>query len=113
MEVERSLRVLDGAVVVFDGVSGWNRSRKRFGGRRTNTKCREFALSIKWTEPAPATKSSFQTILGNAYPNVVRIQLPIGLEEEFRGIVDLLEKKGYKLRARKGKLWWKWKFRLK
>ena len=39
IEVERSLRVLDGAVAVFDAVAGSNRNRKRYGGRLIGTEC--------------------------------------------------------------------------
>ena len=51
-EVERSLRVLDGGVVVFDGVPASRPSRRPSGARPTATACRASRLSTNWTAPA-------------------------------------------------------------
>ena len=51
-EVERSLRVLDGAVGVFDAVSVWSLSLRLFGGRQLNMRFLGFVLLIKWIERA-------------------------------------------------------------
>ena len=93
IEVERSLRVLDGAVVVFDSVAGvepqsetvWRQSDK-YGVPRivfVNKMDRMGANFLRVVE-------QIQKRLG-AYP--VILQLPIGAEEEFRGVIDLIKMK--------------------
>ena len=49
VEVERSLRVLDGAVAVFDAKEAWSRSPSRSGARQPSTTFRVFASSTRWT----------------------------------------------------------------
>ena len=60
VEVERSLRVLDGAVAVFDAVAALSRSRRRSGGRRTSTTCRGSASSTRWTAWAPSSTAAWR-----------------------------------------------------
>ncbi len=91
VEVERSLRVLDGAVAVFDGVAGvepqsmtvWRQASK-YGVPR-----------ICYVNKLDRTGASFehcvQTIRDRLQVVPVRLQLPIGSEHDFLGIVDLVE----------------------
>ena len=58
VEVERSLRVLDGAIAVFDSVAGVEPQSETGGGRPTNTACRASALSTRWTASAPTSNAA-------------------------------------------------------
>ena len=90
VEVERSLRVLDGAVAVFDSVAGvepqsetvW-RQADRYGVPR-------IAYVNKMDRIGADFAKAVQTMVDRLGANAVPIQLPIGQEAEFQGIVDLL-----------------------
>ena len=91
VEVERSLRVLDGAVVVFDGVAGvepqsetvW-RQADRYGVPR-------FCFINKLDRTGADFWAGVESIKERLGANAVPIQIPIGEEEHFQGVVDLVE----------------------
>ena len=90
-EVQRSLRVLDGGVVVFDGVAGvepqsetvW-RQANRFGVPR-------ICFVNKMDRTGADFWRTIDTITERLAANPVAIQIPIGAEGNFRGVIDLLE----------------------
>ncbi len=94
-EVERSLRVLDGAVMVFDGRTGvesqsetvW-RQADRYHVPRI---CILNKLNLIGADFEGSIKSIEERLGANAFP----IQIPIGLEHELHGIVDLVKMKAY------------------
>jgi elongation factor G len=91
VEVERSLRVLDGAIAVFDGVAGvepqsetvW-RQADRYGVPR-------IAFINKMDRVGADFFASVQSMVDRLGARAVPVQLPIGQEENFRGVVDLIE----------------------
>ena len=103
MEVERSLRVLDGAVVVFDGVAGvepqsetvW-RQADRYGVPR-------FCFINKLDRTGADFWRDVDMIRERLGANAVPIQMPIGREDGFKGVVDLVEMKAYLYRDDLGK----------
>jgi elongation factor G len=94
VEVERSLRVLDGAVAVFDSVAGvqpqsetvW-RQADRYGVPR-------IAFINKMDRTGADFFAAVQSMRDRLAANPVPVQLPIGQEEHHRGVVDLVEMKG-------------------
>ena len=94
VEVERSLRVLDGAIAVFDAVAGvepqsetvW-RQADRYGVPR-------IAFMNKMDRIGADFFASVQSMVDRLGARPVPVQLPIGREDEFRGVVDLVEMNG-------------------
>lgn len=102
VEVERSLRVLDGAVVVFDGVSGVEPQSETVWRQADKYKVPRICFINKLDRTGASFERSFQSILERLTPNAVKMHLPIGLEENFAGIVDLLAKKAFKFEGEFG-----------
>ena len=82
-EVERSLRVLDGAVAVFDAVAGVEPKARRRGAKRTGTACRASPSSTSWTAPAPTSTGLVEMIKDRRGAPPAVVQLPIGAESGF------------------------------
>jgi elongation factor G len=94
IEVERSLRVLDGAVAVFDAVAGVQPQSETVWRQADKYNVPRIAFMNKMDRPGADFKHAVQTIRDRLGANPVAIQVPIGSEESFRGVVDLLTRKG-------------------
>lgn len=95
VEVKRSLRVLDGAVVVFDGVAGVEPQSETNWHYADEYKVPRVCFINKLDRMGASFEKSFDSILERLTKNAVPIQLPIGAEANFAGIIDLLEMKAY------------------
>ena len=95
VEVERSLRVLDGAVVVFDGVAGVEPQSETVWRQADKYAVPRICFINKLDRLGADFYRSYQSILDRLGANAVPIQLPIGSESNFKGLVDLLGQKAY------------------
>jgi elongation factor G len=94
-EVKRSLRVLDGAVVVFDGVAGVEPQSETNWRYADEGKVPRLCFINKLDRMGGSFERSYQSILDRLTKNAVRMQLPIGTESDFSGVVDLMKMKAY------------------
>ncbi len=93
VEVERSLRVLDGAIAVFDGVHGVEPQSETVWRQADKYKVPRLAFVNKLDRVGASFSESVQSMKDRLAANHVCFQLPIGLEDQFVGIVDLVEMK--------------------
>jgi elongation factor G len=93
VEVERSLRVLDGAVAVFDSVAGVQPQSETVWRQADKYAVPRIAFVNKMDRVGADFGFVKQTIVDRLGANPVAIQIPIGAEEDFRGIVDLVRMK--------------------
>ncbi len=94
-EVERSLRVLDGAIVVFDGVQGVEPQSETVWRQADKYNVPRIAYINKMDRVGADFYMSYQSIIEKLGANAYPIQLPIGKEDKFIGLVDLITKKAY------------------
>jgi elongation factor G len=94
IEVERSLRVLDGAVAVFDAVAGVQPQSETVWRQADKYNVPRIAFMNKMDRPGADFHHAVQTLRDKLGANPVAVQIPIGAEENFRGVVDLLTRKG-------------------
>ncbi|MCX7616069.1 MAG: elongation factor G [Patescibacteria group bacterium] len=104
VEVERSLRVLDGGVVVFDGVAGVEPQSETVWRQADKYKVPRICFINKMDRMGASFENSFRSILERLTPHAVAVQLPIGAEENFEGVVDLLEKKAFTFKGEHGEI---------
>jgi elongation factor G len=94
MEVERSLRVLDGAVAVFDGVAGVEPQSETVWRQADKYGVPRICFINKLDRAGASFDRSFESIITRLGANPVALQIPIGLEDQFKGVVDLITMKG-------------------
>jgi len=94
-EVERSLRVLDGAVVVFDGRKGVEPQSETVWRQANKYKVPRICFMNKINLIGGDFEKSFQTVKDRLSPKAIAITLPIGRETELHGYVDLIQMKAY------------------
>jgi len=96
VEVQRSLRVLDGAVVVFDGVAGVEPQSETVWYQADKFHVPRICFINKLDRMGANFEKSLDSIWNKLSPQAVALQLPIGREERFEGTIDLLKMKAYK-----------------
>jgi elongation factor G len=90
VEVERSLRVLDGAVALFDSVAGVEPQSETVWRQADKYKVPRIAYINKMDRIGADFERGVQTMIDRLGAHPVPIQLPIGAEADFRGIIDLI-----------------------
>lgn len=94
IEVERSLRVLDGACAVFDGVSGVEPQSETVWRQGNKHKVPRFCFINKMDRTGANFDFCVSSIRERLGANGIPIQIPIGAEAQYKGLVDLVEMKG-------------------
>ena len=102
VEVERSLRVLDGGVVVFDGVAGVEPQSETVWRQADKYKVPRICFINKLDRMGASFKHSLNTIWERLTPNAVAVAIPIGLEADHIGVVDLMRMKAVKFEGEHG-----------
>ena len=92
-EVERSLRVLDGAVAVFDSVAGVEPQSETVWRQADKYRVPRICFVNKMDRIGADFKRTFEQITTKLGGNPVALQLPIGAEDKFAGIIDLVQMK--------------------
>src|SRR6202166_5011018 len=93
VEVERSLRVLDGAVAVFDAVAGVEPQSETVWRQADKYEVPRICFINKMDRVGADFYHSVETIVSRLRCRPVPIQIPVGAEDQFKGVVDLVEMK--------------------
>jgi elongation factor G len=93
VEVERSLRVLDGAIAVFDAVAGVEPQSETVWRQADRYSVPRIAFMNKMDRVGADFFAAVQTMVDRLGARPVPVQLPIGREDQFRGVIDLIEMK--------------------
>ncbi len=102
VEVQRSLRVLDGAVVVFDGVAGVEPQSETVWHQADKYKVPRICFINKMDRTGASFEKSLASIHERLTPNALPVNLPIGAEDKFSGLIDLFKMKAIKFEGEHG-----------
>ncbi len=105
VEVQRSLRVLDGGFIVFDGVAGVEPQSETVFHQAEKFKVPLMGFVNKMDRTGADFYADIDMIQKRLTPDAVAVQLPIGAEANFQGIIDLLERKARVYKDDMGKEW--------
>ncbi len=94
-EVKRSMRVLDGAIVVFDGVAGVEPQSETNWRYADEAGVPRVCFINKLDRTGASFEDSYKSILDRLSKKAVRAQLPMGAEGDFEGVIDLLSMKSF------------------
>src|SRR6476661_6462219 len=95
VEVERSLRVLDGGVVVFDAVAGVEPQSETVWRQADKYSVPRFCFVNKMDRTGASFERTIEMIVDRLKAKPAPVQLPIGAESNFQGVVDLIEERAY------------------
>ncbi|MCC7432478.1 elongation factor G [Candidatus Peregrinibacteria bacterium] len=101
-EVERSMRVLDGGVVVFDSSQGVEPQSETVWRQADKYGVPRIAFANKMDKIGGDFFMTLKTIWDRLSKNAVAIQLPVGMENDFRAIIDLVGNKCYEFQGKHG-----------
>ncbi|NUQ66992.1 MAG: elongation factor G [Phycisphaerales bacterium] len=104
IEVERSLRVLDGAVAVFDGKEGVEAQSETVWRQADRYKVPRICFINKMDKIGASFDFSYGTIKARLGANGIAIQMPIGLGHDHKGIVDLMTMRAFVFEGDKGEV---------
>jgi elongation factor G len=96
VEVERSLRILDGAIAVFDGAAGVEPQSETVWRQADKYEVPRLCFVNKMDKLGADFYMSLDSIREKLNPNAVAFQLPIGTEDSFSGVIDLMSRKAMK-----------------
>lgn len=102
VEVERSLRVLDGAIAIFCSVGGVEPQSETVWRQADRYKVPRIAYINKMDRIGADFEKGIKMIVDRLHANPIPIQIPIGREEQFKGIIDLIEMKAIMYGGDKG-----------
>jgi elongation factor G len=94
-EVKRSMRVLDGAIVVFDGVAGVEPQSETNWRYADEAGVPRVCFINKLDRTGADFERSYATILDRLSKKAIRAQIPMGAEGDFEGVIDLLSRKAF------------------